>query len=491
MPLVFNDHSYGVGREKASEAKARWRIWATLLSILMFLVYIATGACIFIVLTPDIGNPEDPENPVRNNTFLESLYFATVTVTTVGYGDIVPQDDAGKIFVSVYVLVSMALVAFILDSSNFLYEDGNVGSQSDLFTMKGLVNFVTLSATSVSARVQLLYSLLVLFLVIGVGALFFALHENLRTLDAIYFSIVSMSGIGYGDVKPTTDGGRIFCILWLIVGTFALFRAVGSAMAVSVENRKHRWIERRARVLKEVHEGSPKNLLALPRSGLESIVAKDKYILWALEKSSDVSSSEVIEYANAYDNVRGTPDEEVFVNDQGHRRARHLKRHTDWARVLTFICILSFLAYAAVGALVFLELNPEFGSKNDPSSFQDTKYLDALYFIVVSLTTVGFGDITPTNDKTKIFLCVYILLSLPLVAFMLDVTNFFQSLTHDDEFLERVLRERGLLFKGAEKKDKDYADDNLKKARRRLIQSFVLIFFPHPFWNSVLYSCSW
>mmetsp|Transcript_5496 Transcript_5496/g.6344 ORF Transcript_5496/g.6344 Transcript_5496/m.6344 type:complete len:81 (-) Transcript_5496:1045-1287(-) len=51
---------------------------------------------------------------------------------------------------------------------------------------------------------------------------------------------------------------------------------------------------------------------------------------------------------------------------------------------------------------------------------------------------------------------------------MLDVTNFFDSLTHDDEFLERVLKERGLLFKGYKKDELDLGEDNVKKARRKL-----------------------
>lgn len=45
--------------------------------------------------------------------------------------------------------------------------------------------------------------------------------------------------------------------------------------------------------------------------------------------------------------------------------------------------------------------------------------LDSLYFSVTTLTTVGLGDLTPTNDSSKIFTIIYILVGLGvLVAFV-------------------------------------------------------------------------
>ena len=41
--------------------------------------------------------------------------------------------------------------------------------------------------------------------------------------------------------------------------------------------------------------------------------------------------------------------------------------------------------------------------------FEDWTIIEALYFCVVALTTVGFGDFTPTSAGTQIFTIVYIL----------------------------------------------------------------------------------
>jgi hypothetical protein len=42
--------------------------------------------------------------------------------------------------------------------------------------------------------------------------------------------------------------------------------------------------------------------------------------------------------------------------------------------------------------------------------------VDALYFSVVALATVGFGDLVPTTDATKLFTVAYILFGIGILA---------------------------------------------------------------------------
>jgi voltage-gated potassium channel Kch len=52
--------------------------------------------------------------------------------------------------------------------------------------------------------------------------------------------------------------------------------------------------------------------------------------------------------------------------------------------------------------------------------FEDWTLIQALYFSVVTLTTVGYGDFTPTSAGTQIFTIFYILTGLGILVALLS-----------------------------------------------------------------------
>ncbi|AQP54000.1 Ion channel [Vagococcus penaei] len=74
-------------------------------------------------------------------------------------------------------------------------------------------------------------SLLVLVLITLIsGTIFYSTVENLTILNAFYLSFTTLTTIGYGDIYPQTDLGKLFTIIYALVGIglMALFISVVS-----------------------------------------------------------------------------------------------------------------------------------------------------------------------------------------------------------------------------------------------------------------------
>ena len=78
--------------------------------------------------------------------------------------------------------------------------------------------------------------------------------------------------------------------------------------------------------------------------------------------------------------------------------------------------------------------------------FEDWSLVESLYFSVVTLTTVGYGDLHATTDETRLFTIVYILVGLGVfVALLASVADeYLKQKTEGPSTRERIggLRQR-------------------------------------------------
>lgn len=51
---------------------------------------------------------------------------------------------------------------------------------------------------------------------------------------------------------------------------------------------------------------------------------------------------------------------------------------------------------------------------------EDWSWVDSFYFSAVALTTVGFGDLSPTTDASKLFTVFYIFSGISLIGALLN-----------------------------------------------------------------------
>ena len=51
-----------------------------------------------------------------------------------------------------------------------------------------------------------------------VGTLFYTIVEGWTVVNAVYFCSMSLATVGYGDVVPVTDVGKIFTVVYVLAG---------------------------------------------------------------------------------------------------------------------------------------------------------------------------------------------------------------------------------------------------------------------------------
>ncbi|MDO8841998.1 potassium channel family protein [Methanocalculus sp.] len=86
-----------------------------------------------------------------------------------------------------------------------------------------------------SGDTQFRLYLIVLLTVLMVGSVGLAVLEGLSFFDAFYFVIVTIATVGYGDIVPVTDAGRLLVMILILagVGTFVTVAAYFIEMTVS------------------------------------------------------------------------------------------------------------------------------------------------------------------------------------------------------------------------------------------------------------------
>ena len=76
--------------------------------------------------------------------------------------------------------------------------------------------------------------------VLLIGTIGFMLLEKLSFLDALYFTIVTISTVGYGDISPTTDASKGFSIFLIIIGIGTFLTIITSVTQMLVQSSQNR-----------------------------------------------------------------------------------------------------------------------------------------------------------------------------------------------------------------------------------------------------------
>jgi hypothetical protein len=94
-------------------------------------------------------------------------------------------------------------------------------------------------------------AILLVFLLLG-GSVFFHQVQGWPLLDSLYFCVMTISTIGYGDLAPTMAISKVFTMAYAVlgIGLFATF--VGKLVTLRINQRENRKAQRREKKHKSI-----------------------------------------------------------------------------------------------------------------------------------------------------------------------------------------------------------------------------------------------
>lgn len=72
---------------------------------------------------------------------------------------------------------------------------------------------------------------------LSVGSVFYHLVEKWNWLDSIYFTVITLATVGYGDFAPKTAPGKVFTIFYVFIGIGIFIFTANHVLKKRVERR--------------------------------------------------------------------------------------------------------------------------------------------------------------------------------------------------------------------------------------------------------------
>lgn len=213
------------------------------LVIVMIVLYVGAGAYAFSVL-------------FDKWTIIDSIYFTVVTFTTCGYGDLYPKHDDEKIFACIFITVGILFIGtfalttlsdYVFMAYNNIIEGVKEEKNKEFLHQfdreeNREVDEATIDDSSKEEDAsfwgeifQLLIRVSGIFALIIGGGIYIGYMEGWSILTSVYFSIVTATSVGYGDVTPESQSMRLFAVFFIPVAVGLMADIFGRLIGVYVK----------------------------------------------------------------------------------------------------------------------------------------------------------------------------------------------------------------------------------------------------------------
>ncbi|KAG0348603.1 Potassium channel [Podila humilis] len=272
--------------------------------------------------------------------FLEAIFCTAALVSFLSTHSLPPGGQFSHGFLACVITVVFSIIVAIMLTIDWYRGFPSAGLSA---TLKALI-----------------ISSFVMTIVIIIGAAIYSSLEEWSFDEAVNFCIVSFATIGYGDISPKTDAGRIIFFFYGLLGISSLGFFVVSLRNAVIEQFQWRLVDRFSK---------PAHLTRVQTR----MSAKDM----------------------SFPAARFEEEQQVKIMVKRKMIVR-----------MVFIWIVMWFGGAGIFCI-----------------FEKWSYLESLYFCFVTLTTIGFGDYVPKRPGSIEFWNVYVFVGLSVFAYILSLSS--------------------------------------------------------------------
>jgi len=232
---------------------------------------------------------------------------------------------------------------------------------------------------------------ILMYMLTGVIA-FSRIFERWPIIDALYFSVVTFTTVGYGDLCPTTDAGKLFTIFYAFAGISivgALLGYIGGSVieAERAAIQKTRAAARAA--MMELFDPKKKRRKGGSTKGTsEEESTSESHVTKALAGDGSRSSSSTDD--SGLGTIRG-----IVSNLFSFRRHKDGKKSLLRSAFDTFTdSYYIFVPFLGLAAII---------GKNE-----GWNSITSIYYAMATATTVGWGDVSPSSPQMRLLSLVFI-----------------------------------------------------------------------------------
>ena len=255
------------------------------------LILLAIGVTVFSLL-------------VEKWSFIESLYFTLVLLTTVGYGDMAPTTPEGKMFTAIFALCGVFVIGLAL---------GVVGSELVDAEIDVLIEKASTGESSPkrpsslfdsSRKVgQICWIVIRILSPIFVGAFIIAYLEGWPWYDALYYTVITATTVGLGDLSPTSERSEACAILFIPLAVAAMAHILDEGSTLVMKRRREKHSQKLGRSVKMTEED-----LDVLDTSQDGQVSRLEYVEFMLKAMDIVDEDLFAELHSQFNKLDATKD---------------------------------------------------------------------------------------------------------------------------------------------------------------------------------------